>query len=121
MGLFLNPGTGNMQQNMKNRFYVDKSMLLATLNQQLDSDDKFVCTSRARRFGKTMAGNMIAAYYSKNCDSREIFSGLKIANDPSFEKYLNKFNVIQLDINGLLSTSTTGRGNSRVLSIMCCS
>ncbi len=108
MGLFLNPGTGNMQQNMKNRFYVDKSMLLATLNQQLDSDDKFVCTSRARRFGKTMAGNMIAAYYSKNCDSREIFSGLKIANDPSFEKYLNKFNVIQLDINGLLSTSTTG-------------
>ncbi len=108
MGIFLNPGTGNLVENLNSRFYVDKSMLLAKLNSLVSTQDKFICTSRARRFGKTMAGNMIAAYYSKNCDSREIFSRLKIAKDPSFEKYLNKFNVIQLDINGLLNTSTTG-------------
>ena len=108
MGIYLNPGTVSLQQSMNSRFYVDKSMLIAELNRLVDTEEKFVCISRARRFGKTMAGNMIAAYYSKNCDSREIFSKLKIAKDPSFEKYLNKFNVIQLDINGLLNTSTTG-------------
>ncbi len=108
MGIFLNPGTGNLAEDMNSRFYVDKSMLLAKLNRLVSTRDKFICTSRARRFGKTMAGNMIAAFYSKNCDSREIFSKLKIAKDSSFEKYLNKFNVIQLDINGLLNTSTTG-------------
>ncbi len=108
MGLFLNPGTGNLTIDMNDCFYVDKSRILAELNRLVDSKGRFICTSRARRFGKTMAGNMIAAYYSKNCDSREIFSKLKIAKDPSFEKYLNKFNVIQLDINDLFCNSTTG-------------
>ena len=108
MGIFLNPGTGNLTIDMNDRFYVDKSRILAELNRLVDSKGRFICTSRARRFGKTMAGNMIAAYYSKNCDSHEIFSKLKIAKDPSFEKYLNKFNVIQLDINDLFCNSTTG-------------
>ncbi len=108
MGIFLNPGTGNLAIDMNSRFYVDKSRLLVELNHLVGTNERFVCTSRARRFGKTMAGNMIAAYYSKNCDSRDIFSKLKIAQNPSFEKYLNKFNVIQLDINDLFCNSTTG-------------
>ena len=47
-----------------------------------------------------MAANMIAAYYSKGCDSHEIFSNQKISKDPSFERNINKYNVIKLDING---------------------
>ena len=47
-----------------------------------------------------MAANMIAAYYSKGCDSHEIFSNLKISKDSSFERNINKYNVIKLDING---------------------
>ena len=43
---------------------------------------------------------MIAAYYSKGCDSHEIFSNLKISKDSSFERNINKYNVIKLDING---------------------
>ena len=65
MGIYLNPGTVNLTEDMNDRFYVDKSKLLAELNRLVDTKGKFVCTSRARRFGKTMAGNMIAAYYSK--------------------------------------------------------
>lgn len=50
-----------------------------------------------------MAANMIAAYYSKGCDSHEIFSELKIAKDESFEKYINKYNVIKIDMNGIIT------------------
>lgn len=76
-------------------------MLISYLNKVVDTESRFVCVTRPCRFGKTMAVNMIAAYYSKSCDSRAIFSDLKIANYPSFEKYLNLFNVIKLDINPL--------------------
>jgi hypothetical protein len=72
-----------MRQNLNNRYYVDKSMILAELNQLVNSDQKFVCISRARRFGKTMAGNMIAAYYSKTAESKDLFSKLQISGDPA--------------------------------------
>ncbi len=101
MGIYLNPGYQSLSISKNSEFYVDKSMLIAHLNKVLDTESRFVCVSRPRRFGKTMAGNMIAAYYSKDCDSSAIFSDLKIAQDSSFEKYLNTFNVIKLDINPL--------------------
>jgi len=41
---------------------------------------------------------MIDAYYSMGSDSRELFQPLKISEDPDFEKHLNKYNVIHLDI-----------------------
>lgn len=79
--------------------YVDKSMLLKITNGMLGRANKYICMSRPRRFGKTIAGNMIAAYYSKGCDSKEIFDRLKISDDPDYEKYLNKYNVIKIDLN----------------------
>ena len=50
-----------------------------------------------------MAANMIAAYYSKGCDSHEIFSDLKISKDPSYEENINKYSVIQLDMNDVVT------------------
>ena len=99
MGVYLNPGYQSLSISKNSEFYVDKSMLISYLNKVIDTESRFVCVSRPRRFGKTMAGNMIAAYYSKDCDSKDIFSDMKISKDPSFEKCLNKFNVIKLDIN----------------------
>ena len=101
MGKFLNPGVITMSLDKDDEFYVDKSMLISVLNKRINRRDRFLCVSRPRRFGKTMAANMIAAYYSKGCDSHEIFSDLKISHDPSFEKYINKYNVIKMDINGI--------------------
>jgi hypothetical protein len=42
---------------------------------------------------------MISSYYSKGCDSKELFSGLKISKVPEFEDKLNKYNVIKIDLN----------------------
>ena len=90
MGTYVNPGTRNMEIDIDDAFYVDKSMLIRVLNNKVNKKDRFICVSRPRRFGKTMAANMIAAYYSKGCDSHEVFSSLKISKDPTFEKNINK-------------------------------
>ncbi|MBR3712766.1 MAG: AAA family ATPase, partial [Bacteroidales bacterium] len=73
-------------------------MLISELNKFIDKNNKFVCVSRPRRFGKTFASNMMCAYYSKGCDSKELFADLKIAKADNFEKYLNKLNFIKIDV-----------------------
>ncbi len=103
MGIYVNPNSENLKIDMASPIYVDKSMLIAEINRLVMTNKRFVCVSRSRRFGKTMAGNMLSAYFTKGSDSRELFKNLKIAKDPSFEKYLNKFNVIKLDVNAFYS------------------
>ncbi|MBR4984854.1 MAG: AAA family ATPase [Proteobacteria bacterium] len=105
MGMYVNPDEELLRRAVNSRIYVDKSMLLHELNQLLNTEDCFVCVARPRRFGKSMAGNMIAAYYSKSANSRPIFENLKIAQSPDFETYLNAFNVIKFDVNGFYSNS----------------
>ena len=101
MGIYLNPNNALLKQSRKSEIFIDKSMMIAELNRLVDSENKFLCISRPRRFGKSMMGNMISAYYSKGCDSRELFKDLKIAQDKSFEEYLNKLNVIKIDLNAM--------------------
>ncbi|MCQ2315009.1 MAG: AAA family ATPase, partial [Bacteroidales bacterium] len=102
MGIYLNPNNALLQRDLNSPIYIDKSMLIAELNALINTNGNFLCVSRPRRFGKSMAGNMISAYYSKGCDSRELFKDLKIARHPSFEKYLNKLNVVKFDLNAML-------------------
>ena len=101
MGTYVNPEIDNFRSSINYKFYVDKSMLIALLNEKLEGVDRFLCVSRPRRFGKTMAANMIAAYYSKGRDSHELFSDLKISKDPSYEENINKYTVLKLDLNGV--------------------
>ena len=103
MGIYVNPGINNLKMSKKNQYYVDKSMIISKLNELVESENRFICVSRPRRFGKTMAANMIAAYYSKGCDSHEIFSDLEISKDPSFEEYINKYTVIKIDMNNAMN------------------
>ncbi len=105
MGIYVNPGEALLRMSVNSKIYVDKSMILSELNQLLNTEDRFVCVARPRRFGKTMAGNMISAYYSKKANSRPLLEKLKIAQTPDFETYLNAFNVIKLDVNGVYSNS----------------
>lgn len=97
MGIYIDKGNGLFRQ-ARNSEYVDKSGLIAVVNQTLFTEQKFTCVTRCRRFGKSMAAKMLAAYYDRSCDSRELFSDLQIATDPSFEEHLNKYPVIYLDI-----------------------
>ena len=41
---------------------------------------------------------MMAAYYSKGCDSKQMFSKLKISKKDSYEENLNKYDVIHFDV-----------------------
>lgn len=99
MGIYLNPGNENFKETTKADIYVDKTGLLGIMNQFIENGNKYICISRPRRFGKTITSNMLNAYYSKGCDSRELFVPYKIALDPSFPEKLNKYNVIKIDMN----------------------
>ena len=98
MGLFVNPDNRAFQDAINAEIYVDKTGLLEVTNRFLATPQKFICNSRPRRFGKSMAANMLAAYYSKGCDSHELFAGLVIEKNSDYEKYLNKFDVIHFDV-----------------------
>ena len=98
----MNPGNDRFCEHVHNPIYVDKSDLISHTNLAFSGQSKKrICVSRPRRFGKTMAIDMLTAYYSRGCDSKELFRNLKIASDLSFEQHLNKHNVIRLEIQSL--------------------
>ena len=103
MGMYLNIGNEGFA-SIRKGLYVDKSELISFINGTLGTKDKLTCVSRPRRFGKSFATQMLCAYYDKSCDSKELFSDLKIASDPEFGKYLNRYDVIYLDITWFIST-----------------
>ena len=98
MGRFVNPDGGAFQAMLSSKIYVDKSGLLEYTNQVLGSMDAYICSSRPRRFGKSTTANMLTAYYSRGCDSGEMFSDLEIGSSPDFREHLNKYDVIHMDI-----------------------
>lgn len=97
MGTYINKGNCEFRDIVTHE-YVDKSALIPAINATLNSERRYSCVTRCRRFGKSMAAKMLCAYYDKSCDSRELFVGLKAEKDESFEKFLNKYYVINLDI-----------------------
>ena len=78
MGIYLNPGNEGFQEAVRLKIYVDKTGLIAYTNALVSTKQKYICVSRPRRFGKSMALEMLAAYYSRGCDSRDLFAGFKI-------------------------------------------
>ena len=116
MGAYINKGNEGFRKAI-NGGYVDKSGLIAVIIKTLDTERQYTCVTRCRRFGKSMAAKMLCAYYDKSCDSRHLFDGLYISQpdkmvdgkmeDKQFEKHLNKYPVISLDITDF----TTKYGN----------
>lgn len=106
MGIYLNPGNNKFKRAVNSDIYVDKTELIKYTNSIVDTLQSCVCVSRPRRFGKSMAADMLTAYYSKGCDSRELFSSLEIAKDENFEEHLNKYDTIFLNMQEFLSRSS---------------
>lgn len=102
MGIYVNKGNTAFQRALRSE-YVDKSGLIGVVNNLLFTGQQFSCVTRCRRFGKSMAAMMLAAYYDCSCDSRALFANLEIAGDPSFEEHLNKYPVIYLDVTDFIS------------------
>ena len=97
MGTYINRGNCEFS-DIVNSEYVDKTSLIPLINMTLNTENRYSCVTRCRRFGKSMAAKMLCAYYDKSCDSRELFRGLKAEQDSTFETYLNKYYVICVDI-----------------------
>lgn len=98
MGRFVNPDNSAFQVALNSRIYVDKTGLIEYTNSVLDTTNAYICNSRPRRFGKSYAANMLAAYYSKGVDSEQMFSGLQISREADFKKHLNKYDVIRVTL-----------------------
>lgn len=107
MGIYLNPGQTQYQIARNGQIYIDKSLIISELNKVVNTPQRFICTSRPRRFGKTIDAHMIATFYSKTCKVHEDFSGLKILEKKEeIEEFANKFDVIFINMQEFLSDSS---------------
>lgn len=102
MGLYINIGNDGFWA-ARNGEYIDKSDLIGIVNSSLNSERQFMCVSRARRFGKSMAAKMLNAYYDHSCQSEELFHDLKIAQNPSYRKHLNRYPVVYVDMTNFIT------------------
>ena len=98
MGIYLNPDNSKFFQVINSSVYVDKSQLISFTNERINTEQRYICVSRPRRFGKSVNLAMLSAYYSKGCKSKKIFNDLSIANDTTYFKHLNKYNVIYINM-----------------------
>ena len=114
MGRYINKGN-NAFRDIVNSEYVDKTSLIPLINATLNTESRYSCVTRCRRFGKSMAAKMLCAYYDKSCDSRELFRGLVAEKADSFEKYLNKYYVISVDMTDF---TTKFRGERDIVSLI---
>ena len=88
------------------KYYVDKTEIINNLTDLIKKTNKYICVTRPRRFGKTINAMMLECYYSKNADFKNIFDNLNISKCNSYEKHLNKHNVVYLQLNELPDVST---------------
>ena len=110
MGVYLNPRNDAFLESVRSEIYVDKTEMISYVNGVLGTEQKFICVSRPRRFGKSMTAKMLAAYYCKDYDSKEIFDNLKIATHESYLKYLNQYDVIFLNMQEFLTQVKSPEG-----------
>ena len=101
MGTIINPGNAGFMSVRASR-YVDKTGLIVEINRTLGTNEKLTCVSRPRRFGKSFATKMLCAYYDRTCDSHVLFDDLAVARDPSYERHLNQYNIMYLDLTQVL-------------------
>ena len=104
MGIYLNPGNDGFSKICRGE-YIDKTSMIALVNQKINGPNSLICVSRPRRFGKSYAAKMLCAYYDCTCDSRELFDDKGIASDYTYLSHLNQYNVIYLDITSFVSAA----------------
>ncbi|MCD7892424.1 MAG: AAA family ATPase [Erysipelotrichaceae bacterium] len=98
MRRYFNPDNMDFSIIRKNQNYVDKSLLIPTIEDIAKKDNHFICVAKPRRFGKSTDAYMLIAYYSKGCDSSSLFADLKISHKSDYKMHLNQDNVIYLDM-----------------------
>lgn len=85
------------QDTLNSKIYVDKSLLIEKISPLIRTNEKYICITRPRRFGKTVNANMLGAYYSKAYDAHPLFDNLAIAATKGYNSYISQYNVIHID------------------------
>ncbi|MFQ6818495.1 MAG: AAA family ATPase [Blautia sp.] len=119
MSMFLNCFTvyDRYRAVLNSPYFVDKTLLLEELIPLLCQEQRFVCITRPRRFGKTVMANMISAFFQKGADSCDIFDNLLIAGKEDYKNHLNRHNVIFIDFSEMPENcSSYSQYISRILS-----
>lgn len=98
MGMYVNPDNSAFRRALNSKIYVDKTGLIEEMNSVMDTEQCCICNSRPRRFGKSITANMLTAYYSRGCDSKELFAGKIISQKEDYAKHLNMYDVIHFDV-----------------------
>ncbi len=101
MSYYLNLDNEMFEYSLNSKIFIYKSKLIKYCNELIKTNDRFMCVTRPRRFGKTMALYMLNAYYSKGCNSKELFDNLKISKETTYLNHLNKHNVLWIDMASL--------------------
>lgn len=100
MGMFLNsivPFEG-YKEIAKTRFFVDKTPMIDEIISSVTVDgQKYLCITRPRRFGKSVAANMIGAFFERSVDGKALFDSLEIASSANYRKHLNMYDIIYID------------------------
>ena len=105
MGSYLNPGSKGFRESLNSAIYVDKTAMIEKTNAVVDTRQKFLCVSRPRRFGKSMAADMLAAYYGREADSAKLFDQLAVSRAKTYRKFLNRYDVIKIDMQEFFSVT----------------
>ena len=95
MGIYLNPGYEAFNLVLNSDIFVDKTEAIRYINSVTNTAQRYIAVSRPRRFGKSVAADMLCAYYGRT-DSRDIFEKCTISKSSDWDKYLNNFDVIRL-------------------------
>lgn len=117
MGVYINPGNSGFAE-INDSDYVDKTGLIELINQTVEKKNKLTCISRPRRFGKSYAAKMLTAYYDCSCDSHHLFDDKKISKTRDYQEYLNRYNVIYLDITSFISEAKAQNQSLRDVPVM---
>ena len=107
MGIYLNPGTIEFQESINSEIYVDKTMLIERTNAALRTKQKYMCISRPRRFGKSVAADMLAAYYGSGKDTSTLFDSLKISGCKTYRQNLNQYDVLKINMQEFMSATNS--------------
>lgn len=105
MGSYLNPGCKGFEESLNSEIYIDKTGLIDKTNTLVNTRQKYICISRPRRFGKSMAADMLTAYYDRSVDTASLFDALNIGQTENYKKHLNQYDVLKINMQGFLSST----------------
>ena len=99
MGIYVNPTGRSFELAINSEIFVDKSGLIKETNKCINTLQRYMCVSRPRRFGKSMAMDML------KIEELKITQGDKIKVDLSYDKLAEEYPDSYSSIFGVVRAS----------------